>query len=148
MTAQSSPIPFRPVDRDFTGWPMPPSVPEGMQLELSRAKLLDGAERSFEDWMAMLHERYDECLATLPQERMAFEATFVHEEADGSLWMYHLQLCGEDSPGLILNNDLDREHERFARATKLPGWEELQPRLLLCPPSVRDALVAAGTAFD
>lgn len=137
-------IPFRPVGADFAGWPMPASVPSGMRLELSRAKLLDGKESRFEDWMTMLHDRYEECLATLPQERMAFEATFLNQEADGSWWMYHLQLLGEDSPGLVLNNDLDRAHEAFAIQTKHRGWEELQPKLLLCPPKVRGALIEAA----
>lgn len=138
------PIPFTPVDQDFPGWPMPPSVPAGMRLELSRARLLDGEEARFDEWMAMLHERYDECLATLPQEQMAFEATFLNWEADGSWWMYHLQLMGEDSPGLVLDNDLDRAHHAFAVATKHQGWEELQPRLLLAPPTVLAALVEAA----
>ena len=137
-------IPFTPVDSSFPGWPMPASVPEGMSLQLSRARLLDGREASFDEWMRMLHDRYDECLATLPQERMAFEATFLNQEADGSWWMYHLQLVGEDSPGLVLDNDLDRAHHAYAVATKHKGWEELQPRLLLAPPEVREALVRAA----
>ena len=138
------PIPFHPVGRDFDGWPMPPSVPGGMRLELSRAPLLSGAEARFDEWMQMLHDRYDECLATLPQERMGFEATFLHQEADGSWWMYHVQMMGADSPGLVLDNDLDRAHDRFARATKQPGWEELRPRLFLAPEPVRQAIVEAG----
>ncbi|WP_152024698.1 DUF6176 family protein [Tessaracoccus flavescens] len=52
-----------------------------MSLQLSRARLLDGREASFDECMRMLHDRYDECLATLPQEGMAFEATFLNQEA-------------------------------------------------------------------
>lgn len=140
----SGSIPFRPVAADFTGWPMPTSLPTGMKMELSRARLVDGKEARFDDWMQMLHDRYEECLATLPQERMAFEATFLNQEADGSWWMYHLQVMGEDSPGLILNNDLDRAHEAFARETKHRGWEELQPRLFLAPDIVREAMLRAA----
>ncbi|WP_150460676.1 DUF6176 family protein [Nesterenkonia ebinurensis] len=144
MSHTASEIPFRPTGDDFPGWSMPPSVPPGMRLELSRAKLLEAQESRFEDWMAMLHERYDECVATLTQEKMALEATFLHQEADGSWWMYHLSLMAEDSPGLVLNNDLDRAHHEFATQTKHRGWEELQPRFLLCPPSVRAALEQAA----
>ena len=36
-----------------------------MHLELSRARLLQGAEEETERWMEMLHDRYDECLDTL-----------------------------------------------------------------------------------
>ena len=144
MTADIPPIPFRPVGEDFDGWPMPVSVPAGMKIELSRAKLLDGEQARFEDWMRMLNERYEECVATLPGERMALESTFVHQEADGSWWMYHFSIFGADSPGLMLDNDLDRAHEAFARETKHRGWEELQPRFLLCPENVREALIDAA----
>lgn len=115
-----------------------------MRLELSRAKLLSGEEARFEEWMDMLNTRYDECVATLDQERMGFEATFVHQEADGSWWMYHLQLGSQDSPGLVIDNDLDRGHDAYARATKYPGWEELRPMFMLCPETVRGALTDAA----
>src|SRR3954470_18626107 len=114
-------------------FPMPRSVPPGMRLELSRARLLPGAEEETERWMAMLHERYDECLDTLGPERMAFEATFRRRDPDGTEWIYHLQLSGEGGSGLDLANPVDREHEAYARRCKEPGWEELRPVLLLAP---------------
>ncbi|MCQ1952889.1 DUF6176 family protein [Arthrobacter sp. zg-Y238] len=140
------PIPFEPAARDFPGWTMPPSVPQGMRMELSRARLLDSRESSFDDWMTMLHERYDECLATLGRELMALEATFLNQEADGSWWMYHFQLMGNDSPGLVPDNPLDQAHLEYGKKTKHPGWEELQPRFFLCPPAVRAAVEDAGAA--
>jgi len=115
-------------------FPMPPSVPPGMRLELSRARLLPGAQEETERWMGMLHERYEECLDTLSAERMAFEATFRHTDADGTEWLYHLQLFGEDGGGLDLSNPVDAEHQAYAMQTwardgglqpeKVPG---LQP---------------------
>ena len=123
---------------------MPASVPSGMRMELSRARLLDGAEAFFDDWMEMLHDRYDECLATLGREQMAVEATFLNQEADGSWWMYHFQLMGADSPGLIPDNSLDKAHLEFGMKTKHPGWEELQPRFFLAPPAGRGAIEEAG----
>ncbi|MGO3151646.1 MAG: DUF6176 family protein [Galactobacter sp.] len=144
MTSSFPEIPFNPVGRGFRGWPMPSSVPAGMRLELSRAMLLTGQEARFEEWMEMLNARYDECVATLSQERMAFEATFVNQEADGSWWMYHVQLGSTQSPGLVTDNDLDRDHEAFARATKHAGWEELQPKFMPCPEPVREALIDAA----
>jgi hypothetical protein len=115
-----------------------------MRLELSRAKLISGEEARFEEWMDMLNARYDECVATLPQERMAFESTFLNQEVDGSWWMYHLQLGSEQSPGLVTDNALDRDHEAYARATKEAGWEELQPKFMLCPERVRQAIIDAA----
>ncbi|MDK1327255.1 DUF6176 family protein [Arthrobacter sp. zg-Y1143] len=143
-----APIPFQPAGPDFPGWPVPASVPPGMRMELSRAKLLDGRESSFDDWMAMLHERYEECLATLDRELMAVEATFLNQEADGSWWMYHFQMMGEASPGLVPDNPLDQAHLEFGKKTKHQGWEELQPRFFLAPPAVRAAVEQAGTPLS
>jgi hypothetical protein len=143
--AQQPNTPFRPVDRTtFTGHPMPPSVPSGLRLELSRAPLLDGAEANLDGWMRMLHDRYDECQQTLVTEHAAFEATFRHVEADGSTWMYHLSLIGENGSGLDTSIPVDAEHDAWARRTKQAGWEELQPLFLLAPQHILDALTTWG----
>lgn len=139
-------IPFHPASGPDAGPEMPPSVPTGTVMELWRAPLLEAAEARFDDWMAMLHARYDECLESLTDEHMAFEATFISTEADGSRWMYHLQVRGAGSRGLDLTKGIDAAHEAWARSTKHRGWEVLEPRLFLCPPQVRDALCAAAGA--
>ena len=131
--------PFRPMF-EFAGHPMPPTVPEGLRLELSRAKLLDGREALLDEWMQMLTDRYEECLATLPAERAAFEATFKHTEADGSVWMYHLSVMGTEGGGLDTSNPVDAEHEAYAKRTKERGWEELQPLFMLAPAHITIAL--------
>lgn len=142
--------PFRPVDPDtFAGHPMPATVPDGLRLELSRAKLLDGKEAQLDEWMQMLTDRYDECLAGLPAERAVFEATFKHTEADGSVWMYHLSLMGTGGGGLDTSNPVDAAHEAFARRTKERGWEELTPKFMLTPDHLRRAMISwaeTGTA--
>jgi hypothetical protein len=124
---------FQPVSENFPGFPMPASVPPGLRLELSRAPLLDRDEAAFEDWMRLLHDRYDECLAAIPDERAVFEATFTHTESDGSVWMYHLSLMGEDSPGLDVSNPIGRDHLEQAMRTKHKGWEELRPHFMITP---------------
>jgi hypothetical protein len=121
---------------------MPASVPAGMRLELSRARLLPGAQEETERWMGMLHDRYEECLDTLSAERMAFEATFRHTDADGTEWIYHLSLYGESGAGLDLANPVDREHYAYAVRCKEPGWEELRPVLMLTPRPIRPLLEA------
>jgi hypothetical protein len=122
-------------------FPMPPSVPAGMRLELSRARLLPGAQDEAERWMAMLHERYEECLDTLGPERMAFEATFRHTDAG---WPHpgtrpELAKGGEDGV-LHLSNPVDAEHQAFAMRCKEPGWEELRPVLMLVPRPIRPVM--------
>lgn len=81
----------------------------------------------------MLHQRYDECLDTLGDERMAFEAAFRHTDSDGTEWIYYLNFFGESSAGLNVNNAVDKAHYDYAVQCKEPGWEELRPVLLLAP---------------
>lgn len=142
-------IPFRPVPRDFSGFPMPATVPAGLRLELSRARVAEGKDGELDEWMAMLTERYDECLETLAAERAVFEATFRHREADGSLWIYHLALTGENGSGLDESHPVDAAHAAYGRRVKEPGWEELEPMFMLTPSHLRAAMehwAASGTA--
>jgi len=139
-------IPFHPVPRDFEGFVMPPTVPPGLRLELSRARILEGREDEVAEWMAMLTERYDECLATLPAERAVFEATFRHREADGSLWIYHFALMGESGGGLDESNPVDAAHAAYSRRVKEPGWEELEPMFMLTPAHLRAAMEQWGSS--
>lgn len=109
-------------------------------MELSRAWLRPGAEAETERWMAMLHDRYEECVATLASERMAFEATFRHRDGDGDEWLYHVSVFGEGGAIMDGSHDVDREHIAFAKRCKEPGWEEMRPVLFLAPPPVRTAM--------
>lgn len=130
---RSAPIPFTPLPRDFTGLTMPASVPDGMHLELSRAKLVSGKEAEFEQWMTMLNSRPDELQEGLPAERVIFEATFRNVEADESVWMYHITLRGKETGGLDETIPVDAEHAAYSRSVKEPGWEELEPKFMLTP---------------
>ncbi len=123
---------------------MPASVPEGLRLALSRARIVDGKEPEFDEWINMLNDRYDACVETLPAERAVFEATFRHEEADGSTWIYHLSLMGEDGGGLDESNPVDAAHAGYSRSVKEPGWEELIPKFMLTPNHLRDAMIQWG----
>lgn len=132
-TSNVAPIPFTPMPRDFPGFGMPSSVPQGMRLELSRAKLVSGKEAEFEQWMNMLNSRPAELQVGLPAERVVFEATFRNVESDGSTWIYHLTLRGEESAGLDETIPIDAEHGAYSRSVKEPGWEELEPKFMLTP---------------
>ncbi len=119
---------------------MPKTVPAGLRLELSRAPLQDGQEGELSEWMSTLTDRYEECVETLPAEQSVFEATFRHREADGSVWMYHLQLMGEDGGGLDESNPVDAVHAAYNQRVKQRGWEELEPLFMLAPDHLRDAM--------
>jgi hypothetical protein len=129
----SQEIPFHPVPRDFPGHPMPPTVPQGMRLELSRSRIVPGKEGEFDEWMHMLTERYAESVTALEAERSVLEATFRHVESDGSTWIYHFALVGENGSGLDESNPVDAAHAAYSRSVKEPGWEELEPRFMLAP---------------
>lgn len=111
-----------------------------MRLELSRSRLVEGKENEFDRWMNMLNSRPDELQQSLPAERAVFEATFRNVEADGSTWMYHLSLVGDESGGLDETRAVDAEHAAFSRDVKEPGWEELEPRFMLAPDHILAAM--------
>lgn len=140
-TPSFPPIPFNPKPRGWAGFPMPPSVPAGFRLELSRARIVPGKEDEFDEWMSTLNDRYDEMQEGLPNERQVFEATFRSTEADGSVWIYHLSLMGEDGAGNDESIPIDALHVSYSRRVKEPGWEELEPKLMLTPDHLRDAMV-------
>lgn len=135
-------IPFRPTARDFPGHPMPFSVPDGLRLELSRSRIVEGEEEGFDEWMSVLNDRYDECLASIPAQRAVFEATFRHEEADGSTWIYHLSLMGTEGSGLDEEHSIDATHAAYSRKVKEPGWEELTPKFMLTPDHIRSVMLS------
>lgn len=133
-------MPFNPQPREFAGHPMPASVPDGMRLELSRSRIVDGKEPVFDEWMTMLNSRPDELQEGLPAERAVFEATFRSAEADGSTWIYHLALMGEGGGGNDESIPVDADHVAYSREAKEPGWEELEPRFMLTPTPLLDLM--------
>lgn len=133
-------IPFTPVPRDFPGHQMPPSVPPGMRLELSRSRIVSGKEPAFEEWMDILNSRPDELQQGISAERAVFEATFRNVEADGSTWIYHVALMGEESGGLDESLPIDAVHAAYSRSVKEPGWEELEPRFMLTPSHLLESM--------
>ena len=141
-------MPFTPVPRDFTGHPMPVSVPPGMRLELSRSRIRTGQEAEFDEWMDMLNSRPVELQEGLPAERAVFEATFRSVEADGSTWIYHLSLAGDGGGPNDESIPVDADHARYSRSAKEPGWEALEPRFMLAPSHLLTAMkrwAATGT---
>lgn len=120
---------------------MPSSVSAGMRIELMRARIVAGKSARTDEWMQMLNDRYEECVATLATERVAFETIFRGCDADGTEWIYHLAVYGEG--GGVLDEQsgsLDADHAAFGRECKERGWEILDPQLFLATPLVRAAM--------
>ncbi|MGH9067542.1 MAG: DUF6176 family protein [Acidimicrobiales bacterium] len=126
----------------------PTSIPSGLRVELSRQRLLPGADAEADAWMTMLNERSEECVATLEREQMALEIVFRREDDDGE-WLYWVQVRGEGgAEELDESVPIDRDHLAFAKRSKEPGWHEAKPQFLLASPPVREALLAAAGAAD
>lgn len=119
----------------------PSGIPEGLVVELSRSKILPGKEQEADRWMAMINERYAECVESLDRERMAVECAFRFREV-GQEYIYWMSIYGEDGSGLDLSNPLDRELQDQATLCKEPGWVDAEPQFLLLPDPVKKALLA------
>lgn len=137
-------IPFNPTSRGFPGYPQPTSVPDGLRLELSRSRIIPGQEAVFDEWMTMLNDRPNELQHGLSSERQVFEATFRSVEPDGSTWIYHLSLMGEDGGGNDESIPVDADHASYSRQAKEPGWEELEPRFMLTPKPLLELMQRFG----
>jgi hypothetical protein len=120
--------------------PMPPTVPDGLYVELSRHKVQPGKSDEVDRWMQMLNDRADECIATLDPERMAIEAIFRLRDEQGE-WLYWLEICGVNGTGLDETRDIDREHVAFAQRAKIPGHEKAATEVLFLPAPVREAVL-------
>jgi hypothetical protein len=120
----------------------PQSIPEGLVVELSRARVLPGASAEADRWMQMLDDRVDECVATLDRERMAVEIVFRLQE-EGEDHLFWVAIRGAGGAGLdTSDHQIDRDHEAQARRTKEPGWVEAEPQVLMLPAPVREAVLA------
>ncbi|MGH3273702.1 MAG: DUF6176 family protein [Streptosporangiaceae bacterium] len=119
----------------------PLSIPPGLVVRLSRAKVLPGASAEADRWMAMLNDRLDECVATLDRERMAIEIVFRLRE-DGEDCLFWVSVHGADGTSFDPDSAIDRDHLKQAKRTKEPGWTEAEPQLLLLPGPVRDAVLS------
>ena len=101
--------------------------------------------------MAMLNERHEECITTLDRDRMAVEVIFRRRD-DDSEWLYWFSLQGDSAPenaDAVPESErlpIDHDHIGFSRRCKEPGWEELEPQLLLLPAPVRDAVLTWAKA--
>ncbi len=119
----------------------PATIPDGLRVELSRAKVKPGQGAEADRWMRMLNDRADECVATLDRERMAVEIVFRLNE-DGEDFLYWVSIFGSGGSGLDESVAIDRDHVEIGRRVKEPGWVEAIPQLLLMPAPVRRAVLS------
>ncbi len=121
---------------------MPRSIPDGLIVELSRAKVLPGASEEADRWMQMLDDRVEECVATLDRERMAIEIVFRLKEG-GEDYLFWVAVRGEGGSDMQSSQHaIDLDHQAQARRAKEPGWVEAEPQVLMLPEPIREAVMA------
>lgn len=122
-------------------------VPEGWRVQLSRARVKAGMTSEVDEWMRMLRDREQECVATLERDRMALEMVF-RQRQDGEEFLYWVTIqsgvaaANADALDESELTPLDREHIAFSRRCKEPGWDEAELQVLLVPEPVRGAIAA------
>ena len=119
----------------------PDSVPEGLVVALSRARIRPGMGEEATRWMQMLNDRLGECVATLDREKMAIEIVFRLLEDDGD-FLYWVTVSGTSGQDVTSSaHPLDVDHLAFDERVRERGWVRAQPQLLLLPDTVRQAVL-------
>lgn len=109
----------------------PLSIPPGLVVRLSRAKVLPGASAEADRWMAMLSDRLDECVASLDVERMAIEIVFRLRE-NGEDYLFWVSVHGAGGISFDPDSAIDRDHLEQAKRTTGPGWTEASRSCCSC----------------
>ncbi|MYL32614.1 hypothetical protein GLW05_03285 [Pontibacillus yanchengensis] len=87
-----------------------------MKVELTRVKVKEGKSYKVDEWMKLLHNRMDEVLLTLGNEKM-FVETIFREVVNGDEFLYWYSVQGEGGTYVEdSHHDIDRLHLEY--------WEE------------------------
>jgi hypothetical protein len=120
----------------------PSSIPVGLNVQLFRAKVINGQSSTVDEWMSMLNDRLDEGEATLERERMGVEIVFRQRDGDTE-YLYWIVICGEGESVESSHHQLDIDHVAYDERCRERGWETAQPELLLLQAPVRRAVLDA-----
>ena len=123
-----------------------------MRVELTKYRVEPGKSERVDEWMRMLNDRIDECLATLPREKMYVETIFREKVGDEE-FLYWFSVQREDGEDVRTSeHDLDVEHLKFARECLDPTYgpvddsgqqrrgRDLDLQLVLLPEHIRRAM--------
>jgi hypothetical protein len=118
-----------------------------LRVSLTRHRIRDGESDTATEWMTMLRERRDECVASLSRDGLALEVIFRAREPDADI-LYWFEIAApsaiekaEDVPESE-RTDLDLAHLHFAHRAKVPGHTDAEPQLVLMPEPVLAAIRA------
>lgn len=118
----------------------PPALIRPAEVTLHRFDLRPGEEARFAEWIAFLHDRHRDAVATLARERTYFEAMFTAPDEPRRLYWVTVQGAGGaqvESSDL----DLDRRHTAYMDAVLAKGSHiRMATRNVLAPDFVVRAI--------
>jgi len=118
------------------------SLPDGVTVALSRARVRAGAAEEATRWMDMLDDRLEESVATLDRERMAIEIIFRLRDGDED-YLYWVTVHGKAGASVTdSDHALDVDHLAFDQRVRDGSWVRAEPQVLLLPNPVRAQVLA------
>jgi hypothetical protein len=113
-----------------------------MNVELSRFRIKPDKLERADEWIRVLNQRVEECVATLEREKMYVEVVF-RERYEGQDYLYWFSIQGESGEPLETSpHEIDKVHRTF--------WEECidstygavdpVPQLVLIPKRIAAAM--------
>jgi hypothetical protein len=119
-----------------------------MKIELTRFRVLPGAQERVDEWMQFLNDNMAAVRETLEPEQMYVETIFA-ETIEGVQYLYWYSVQGEDGAHVGESEHwLDAKHIEFWTACIDGDYppEELTPRVMIVPDRVLAAMKPLASA--
>ena len=120
-----------------------PSDRDGLHVELSRHRVRAGQSAEVDQWMQMLRDRRQECVATLSRDGLAIEVIFRTREQDVDV-LYWFEIGSRPGDLSAVDDDfltpIDRDAISYGRRAKEPGHTSLDVELVPMPEPVDRAI--------
>jgi hypothetical protein len=113
-----------------------------VKVELTRFRIKAGMTDRVDEWLRVLNQRVDECVATLEREKMYVEVIF-RERLEGADYLSWFMIQHESGEPLETSaHEIDHIHARFSAECidLLYGAVESSPQVILIPAPIAAAM--------
>jgi hypothetical protein len=113
-----------------------------MKVELTRFRIKPDQLERADEWMKMMNQRIDECVATLEREKMYVEVVF-RERCKGEDFLYWFSVQHESGEPLETSpHEVDKVHRAFGRECidLTYGAVDPVPQLVMIPKRIAAAM--------
>ena len=84
-----------------------------MKTEFTTFRVIEGKEERAREWMDLLTQRKNECVETLPREKMVYESIFMYEK-EGRMFLSWFSIQKDIHEKVETSeHDIDRLHLEF-----------------------------------